>query len=78
MSVPVTTKIKDLLLKYVYHLGLKEGVLGKELIFLFNALTINVEEEKNIIEFGLKNNITITVVDQANITGDVSSLSIKV
>ena len=78
MSVPDTMKMKDLLLKFVHHLGKNENHLGKDLIFLYNAVTIDIKEERNIIECGLSNNSSITVVDQTNILGDISKLFIKV
>ena len=78
LSVPITMKVKDLLLKFAHHLGINEKYIDKEIKFLYDASTISIKDERNIKQIGLRDNTTITVVDIQNITGDVSSLFIKV
>ena len=68
-TTPEDITIKDLILCFARFLGLRETILGKDIIFIYNACKINVNDEENIIQYGLSNDSTITVLDQNNIYG---------
>ena len=69
LSTPIDITIKDLILCFTRFLGLRETILGKDIIFLYNACKINVNDEENIIQYGLSDDSKITVIDQKNIYG---------
>ena len=71
LNVPNSISMKELFQLYVRRIGISPNLLGKEIIFIFNALTINVNEEKSIAEYfaGTSNAMTITVVDRDNVIG---------
>ena len=71
LAVPFNITLKELFKLYAKKIGIGESLLGKEIIFLFNALTINVNEEKTLFEYFTHgfNQITITVIDQNNVIG---------
>ena len=68
MTVPDDITFKELFRLYVRKIGIGENLLGKEIIFLFNAETINVNDETKITS-KLSNLGVITVVDQNNVIG---------
>ena len=45
--------------------------LGKEFFFLFNNHRININEEKDLISFGLEDGIKIKVFKSQNILGGI-------
>jgi len=59
--VPIDIKIKDLLSAYAKKMGFNQNLLGKKFSFLFNGQTININEEKDLISFGLVDKAKITV-----------------
>ena len=67
IATPLNIRICDLLSAYVKKLNLSENLIGKELIFLFNAERLKKDEQKTVSEFGFKNHSTITVLDRGNI-----------
>ena len=69
MPVPVTIKVKDLFKTFVLRAGLHEGVIGKNINFIFNALYVNPFEEKTIQQFGFTDYTKILVLDISNLLG---------
>ena len=59
--VPIDVKIKDLLLVYSKKMGIKQDLLGKIFYFLYNGQRININEEKDLISFGLVDKAKIIV-----------------
>ena len=69
MPVPVNLKLKDLFKTFVQKAGLGEGVLGKQINFIYNALYVNPFEEKTLQEYGINNFSKFLVLDVANLLG---------
>ena len=72
ISISSDKSMKELFEVYMNKLGISYELLSKnEIIFIFNALTININESKSIREFfsGKSNCMTITVVDRNNVIG---------
>ena len=71
LVVPDYISIKELFKLYVKKLGISESLLGKDIIFLFNALTLEVNDERLISEVFHRGIIavTITVIDSKNVIG---------
>jgi len=70
ISINKNKPLKELFKEYAKTVGFPEFHLGKEIVFLFNALTIDVNDEKNTINSLFpKDLITITVIDQREIIG---------
>ena len=61
--------IADLFKVYIQRLGIGQNVLGKDIIFLFNAETLTPQDTRIINEVFPKDFSTITVLDQKNIIG---------
>ena len=66
---PINLPVRDLLREYIKRMGLDIGVLGKYIYFLFNGLKININENKNIFQFGLNASNVIMVIDTSNLLG---------
>ena len=69
MPVPITIKVKDLFRTFVQRAGLHEGVIGKNINFIFNALYVNPFEERTIQQFGFTDYTKILVLDISNLLG---------
>ena len=69
MPVPVNLKLKDLFKIFVQRAGLGEGVLGKHINFIYNALYVNPFEEKTLLEYGITNYTKFLVLDVSNLLG---------
>ena len=70
ISINKNRPLKDLFKEYAKRVGFPEFHLGKEIVFLFNALTIDVNDDKSTINSLFpKDLITITVIDQKEIIG---------
>ena len=71
LAVPDYMTLKELFKLYVKKIGISEKYLGKEIIFIFNALTINPNDERKISEVFPKffTQMNITVVDKNNVIG---------
>ncbi len=69
--VPDYITFKELFKLYVKKIGVSKELLGKELIFIFNALTIEPNDERKISELFTKSfqQMAITVVDSNNVLG---------
>jgi hypothetical protein len=68
MKVPRDITYKELFRFYVEKIGVSKSFLGKEIIFLFNAMTLDVNDE-HVITNKLHDNCTITVIDRNNVIG---------
>ena len=71
LVVPDYITIKELFKLYVKKLGISESLLGKDIIFLFNALTLEVNDERlisTVFHKGIQT-VTITVIDSKNVIG---------
>lgn len=69
LIAPFDMKVKDLLSNFVQKLGLGIGVMEKSLFFLFNGFKIDINEEKNIVEYGLDKGGQIIVMDIKEVIG---------
>ena len=69
ISINKNKPLKELFKEYAKRVGFPEFHLGKEIIFLFNALTIDVNDNNTINSLFPKDLITITVIDQKEIIG---------
>ena len=72
IEVPTDIKIKDLYLAYAKKMKINPNLLGKEILFLFNGYKININEDKDLISFGLNGVSHIIVCDSKNIIGGIS------
>ena len=66
---PVNIKVKDLLLAYAKKIGIDPKDLREKLGFIFKDCKININEEKDLISYGLENNNKIDVYDMDNVIG---------
>ena len=48
-------------------------LLGKNIFFLFNGYRIRINEEKDLISYGLESGCTIIILDTKNIIGGNSN-----
>ena len=64
--------VKDLLLTFANKVGVDKKHLGKEIVFLFNAEKLNVEDSRKVKDVFGGGFSTITVVDQQNVIGAYS------
>ena len=69
ISINKNKPLKKLFEAYAQRVGFPEFHLGKNIVFLFNALTIDVNDENPINSLFPKDLITITVIDQKEIIG---------
>jgi len=69
ISINKNRPLKDLFKEYAKRVGFPEFHLGENIVFLFNALTIDVHDENPINSLFPKDLITITVIDQKEIIG---------
>ena len=67
MPTHPNTPIKVFLRNYIKKLGLGEGVLGHNIIFLFNSEIIDINDDKPVSFF--QDNASITVIDVDNVIG---------
>ena len=61
--------IPDLFKLYVKRIGISESLIGKEIIFIFNAETLTLNDTRLIDEVFPRDASVITVVDQNNVIG---------
>ena len=69
MPVPVNLKLKDLFKTFVQKAGLGEGVLGKQINFIYNALYVNPFDERTLQQYGVNNFTKFLVIDVSNLLG---------
>ena len=75
IDIPKKTPINEVLKIYMKNIGYEENLMGKKIIFLFNAATIDIKSQETLEEFGIKNGTVITVIDQGNLLYPISYLS---
>ena len=63
IASPVNIKVKDLFIAYAKEMGISPNILGKQVFFLFNDNKIKINEEKDLISYGLDNCNKILVLD---------------
>ena len=73
IAAPINIRVKDLLLASAKEMGLNPELLGKEIFFLFNGVKIRINEEKDLISYGLEDTCSIFVLDFNNIRGGNSN-----
>ena len=72
MKVPYYISFKQLFRLYSKKVGFSETLLGKAIIFLLNAQTLDVNSESQIsTKIKSKDFTTITVIDQNNVIGAI-------
>ena len=59
--------LEDLFQVYARKVGISENVLGTGIIFLYDALILNVKDKRKISEVFHGDHYTITVVDSSNV-----------
>ena len=69
INAPVNIKVKDLLLVYAKKMEISPDLLGKKINFILNGKKININEEKDLISFGLERGIRIIVDENQNVMG---------
>ena len=70
ISINKNRPLKDLFKEYAKRVGFPEFLLGKEIVFIFNALTIDVNDDKSTINsFFPKDLITINVISIQQVIG---------
>ena len=69
MPVPVDLKLKDLFKIFVQRAGLSEGVLGKQINFIYNALYVNPFDERTLQQYGIIDHTKFLVIDISNLLG---------
>ena len=52
-------------------MGLKPEILGEKINFIYGGMVVNINENKNISEYGLnKPDVTIVVIDTSSLIGN--------
>ena len=69
------TTLKELLKMYMKKIGLPDTLIGKQVVFLYCGEKIDVESDKTLEEYHIRNMSSITVFDQGNVIG---ALNIKI
>ena len=69
IAIPVNIKAKDLLLAYANKIGKDPKDLREKFVFMFNNCKISIDEEKDLISYGLENTSLIRVYDMVNVIG---------
>ena len=70
ISINKYRPLKDLFKEYARRVGFPEFYLGVNIVFIFNTLTIDVNDDTHTIgEFFPKDLITITVIEQKETIG---------
>ncbi len=70
LNVPKDITMKELFRLYVKKLGISPKHLGKDIIFIYNAETIDINEQKKFSQLVKgSTTMTITVIDQNNVIG---------
>ena len=69
MQVPINLKLKDLFKTFVQRAGLSEGVLGKQINFIYNALYVNPFDERTLQQYGVNDFTKFLVIDINNLLG---------
>ncbi len=70
LNVPEDITMKELFRLYVKKLGISPKHLGKDIIFIYNAETIDINEQKKFSQLVKgSTTMTITVIDQNNVIG---------
>ena len=70
LNVPEDITMKELFRLYVKKLGISPKHLGKDIIFIYNAETIDTNEQKKFSQLVKgSTTMTITVIDQNNVIG---------
>ena len=67
--VPGTTKMKDVLAKFVYKIGLTENDIDNTIIFIYSARKIKKNENRTLIEMGILNGSIIITMDKSGLLG---------
>ena len=70
-----TTTLKQLLRMYMDKIGLPYNLIGQQVVFLYCGEKIDVESDKTLEEYHIRNMSSITVFDQGNVIG---ALNIKI
>ena len=68
--VPIDIKIKDLFLVYAKKMGVNQNLLGKKYFFCYNGRIVGINEEKDLISFGLVGQERIIVLFTGNFKND--------
>ena len=63
IQIPLNKTLKDLFILFAKKVGISEALLGKEIRFVFNALTLNVNDTRLISEVLDNDGCKIIVVD---------------
>ena len=67
--IPPTTKMKDVLIKFVNKIGLKEDDIDNTIIFIYSARKIKKNEKRSLIEMGILNGAIIITMDKSGVLG---------
>ena len=62
IPTPVNIKIKDLLLAFCKKLNIDKNFLNYKIYFLFNGERIDINEQKNLEEYGLNVDRVYTII----------------
>ena len=54
---------------FVQRAGLAEGVLGKQINFIYNALYVNPFDERTLQQYGVNDHTKFLVIDVSNLLG---------
>ena len=69
INIPISKTISELFLLYAQKTGIGPNALGGDIIFLFDAGIIPVDEQKTVGQYFPGKNPTITVIDKGNVLG---------
>ena len=71
VSAPINLPVKDLFIEYIKKMGLEPEILGEKINFLYGGMVVNINENKNISEYGLnKPDVTIVIIDTSSLIGN--------
>jgi hypothetical protein len=69
ITISKNKTIKELFQIYAQKLGIPKNILGNGIVFLYNAITLPIHDNRKINEVFPNDNCTITVIDQNGVIG---------
>ena len=69
ISISVNRTVEELFNFFARKIGVSESLLGTEIYFVFNALTLEVNDKRLVSQVFFKDLCTITVLDRKNVIG---------
>lgn len=67
LEIGLKNTFKDIAITYCNKINVNPSLIGEKLVFIRNGEKLDLNDAKTLEQIGIKNNYSITVLDQANI-----------